>query len=182
MPTSTEAALRSAGSGLAVRAVKTAQPGDRALGRGGQAEKNHGVKEGDELVESCPAIPEMDVLAGHKTRNERSPALCPQAEGGDLRDRWAAEGFPPCLSNPARCPHATGMRLWNLMDGLTMVWMKVHSGWRGLLRPAQPVPSKMTISNRNKSRVVVIGDPLLRGTDGPMDFPIWKSTVSLGPG
>lgn len=95
MPTSTEAALRSAGSGLAVRAVKTAQPGDRALGRGGQAEKNHGVKEGDELVESCPAIPEMDVLAGHKTRNERSPALCPQAEGGDLRDRWAAEGFPP---------------------------------------------------------------------------------------
>lgn len=78
---------------------------------------------------------------------------------------WAPGESPPCLSHPAHpeMPLAVGMRLWNLVERQTMMWMKDHQDWASHL---ELCPVSCPLISR-KRRVVVLGDPLLKGAVSP---------------
>jgi len=80
----------------------------------------------------------------------------------------ATSRLPLSLSYLLRYPYIRGMRLWSL-EGLGDVDVgECPSVQEGLPKASQPAPSFATTTVRKKIRPVVIGDSLLRGTEGPI--------------
>lgn len=97
-----------------------------------------------------------------------------RAEGEDLRDReeWkqvpAQGGWqtrPPSLPCLPRCCCTIGMQLWNLREADEDVGE--HPS-RRFCRVSQSPRNPKTAFARNRIRVIVIGDSVLRETEDPI--------------
>ena len=117
---------------------------------------------------------------------------CRQA-GGDLRDggewiRVPARGgrrIPSRSPSPSQLPLHSRYGALELEDQASEDQGVDEALPRGVPRLSQAAPRILTSSEKRKRRVIVIGDSLLRGTEGPIcrpDHPTGKSAVSLGPG
>ena len=81
----------------------------------------------------------------------------------------AAGASPLWLPHLPGCPCITVTRLfkWNQVITRTMVPL----AWRVLLRSSWPMPCTKTAPIKKKRRVIVTGDSLLKGTEGPIYRP-----------
>lgn len=73
---------------------------------------------------------------------------------------------PPNMPHLHRCPYTTGMRPWNLGK---WEWRFFWDGGAAYSRAAYPYT--MTSSIKQKRRVAVTGNSLLRGMEGPVCWP-----------
>jgi len=99
---------------------------------------------------------------------------CYQAESRDLRDRvewkWIpARGDRRIPSQPPSPPQLPLSNRYGALECEGQTNEDVGEGpSRGLPRTSQSAPCVMTAPAKKKRRVVVIGDSLLKGTEGPI--------------
>ena len=99
---------------------------------------------------------------------------CHQVEGEDLRDKGEWKQVPAWGSRriPSQPPSLSQFPLYNRYGALELegqVNENVSEGpSRGLPRVSQSTPCLLTASVKKKRRVIVIGESLLRGTEGPI--------------
>ncbi|KFW72624.1 hypothetical protein AS28_04863, partial [Pygoscelis adeliae] len=102
---------------------------------------------------------------------------CHQVERGDLSDRgeWKKVPARGARRTPARPPSPSRLPLQNRYGALELEGQAnedVDEGPSGRLpRVRQSAPRIMTASAKKKRRVIVVGDSLLRGTEGPICRP-----------
>lgn len=68
-----------------------------------------------------------------------------------------------------RCPYTTGLRPWSLRRPVADE--EVESLPRRMPGVRKSTPCLRTASTRTERRVIVVGDSLLRGTEGPICWP-----------
>lgn len=98
---------------------------------------------------------------------------------GEVKSRFlfsTAGESPCCICHLPRCPYATVMRLWNWeLDGQASDVDKGPSTLGKLPRASQHMPYTTTTPTKKrkkkKRRVIVIGDSLLKVTEGPICCP-----------
>jgi len=130
-------------------------------------------------VEQHPALPEAEAAGGGSTQSREPPTLLPQSRKRGPK-RWGewnqvparggkrVHSWPP---SPAQLP--LGNRYGALeYEGLATEDVGVgEAPSRGLPRTSQTAPRITTASAKKKMRVIVIGDSLLRETEGPICRP-----------
>ena len=90
------------------------------------------------------------------------------ARGGNKSLFGVRSGLPLSLSHLPRCPYITGMRLWSSKDWGMWMLVKLHPCRRGCPRLVSLLPILLQRQPGKKRRAVIIGDSLLRGTEGPI--------------
>jgi len=132
------------------------------------------VRVGNRLVEPCPAIPEITQRMDAPQVAEDPLPSRHKAEGEDLRDRgewkWVLAGggrrIPSCPPSP---PQVLLHNRYEALEPEGQANDRVDEGPRTRLpRARQSAPRITTASTKTKRRVIVIGDSLLRRTEGPI--------------
>ncbi|KFQ57597.1 hypothetical protein N334_03560, partial [Pelecanus crispus] len=104
---------------------------------------------------------------------------CQQAEGGDLRDEGEWKQVPARGGRriPSRPPSPSQLPLHNSYGALELEGQASGEGGegegpaRGLPKANQSPPRITTAPVKKKRRVIVVGDSLLQGTEGPICHP-----------
>jgi len=117
---------------------------------------------------------------------EKPLPSCHRAERGDLRGRgewkWVpARGGKRIPSRPLSPPQLPLSNRYGALECEAQANEDVgEAPSTGLPRMCQTAPRITTASAKKNRRVIVVGDFLLRGTEGPI-HPTGKSAASLGP-
>jgi len=125
-------------------------------------------------VELHPALPEAEAAGGGSTKSREPPTLLPPSRRGDLRDggQWKWVPVPGGRQILSRAPSPAQLPLSNRYGALECEGPAnedVGEGPSGgLPRTSQSAPHITTALAKKKRRVIVIGDSLLRGTEGPI--------------
>ncbi|KGL89130.1 hypothetical protein N301_03229, partial [Charadrius vociferus] len=102
---------------------------------------------------------------------------CHQAEGGDLRDKGEWSQIPPWRGkrNPSQPPSPSQLPLHNRYGALEIEDNATEDGeddpTSELPRASHSPPRLRTSSTKKGRKVIVVGDSLLKGTEGPICRP-----------
>lgn len=153
---------------LVWRGEWSAELGGRAWGEDGENEERQGVWAGVRLVEQLPDIPMREALVWYAPNSSELPACHHQAEGGNLRDGEEWKQVPaqhywrtPSLSTlPFQVPLHNRLKLGEELRMQCKVHLGSCLGQGGRFH-----------TSAVKERRVIVGDSLLRGTEGPICMP-----------
>jgi len=124
-----------------------------------------------------PWVPEVKAAGGDFTRNRGHPTLMPPSRKRGLKRQWGME-MDPCLgrqTNPLLASLTSQLPLSNQYGALGCEGQaNKHASEgpsRGLPSTSQSAPRILTAPVKKKWRVIVTGDSLLQGIEGPKCRP-----------